>query len=81
MSTVRVKVGSVVRIQFLDHCSGGDEALAFTVYGKVSKITRETFTVDTWHYTSPKESDRGSNVERFNIVRSTITKLDVWKLR
>lgn len=68
-------VGSVVRIEFLDHAHGS-EPLPFVVYGRLSLVEDGHVCVDCWHYASDNTEDE--NVERFSIVRAAITSIAIW---
>lgn len=71
----RVRVGLIVAITFLDHAEDGD-ALTFVVYGRVAKVTRTAYTVESWAYEDPAEPDL-ENVTRYTIVRRAITHVDI----
>jgi hypothetical protein len=67
-----------IGIEFLDHVSKGSVPARFTVYGKVSKVSRVAVCVDCWCYTD-KNTTYDSNVDRYTIVRSAITKIHFFK--
>jgi hypothetical protein len=64
------RVGWIVAVTLLDHVEDGSEPLLFTVYGRVSKVTRDYLCVDCWEYTGRRKHDR--NCKRYTIVRSAI---------
>jgi hypothetical protein len=71
---MRLRTGSTVEIEFLDHVENGSVPARFTVYGRLSKITKRALCVDCWCYSNRKIM-YDSNVNRFTIVRSAITKI------
>jgi|BioPla2DNA2_1021312.scaffolds.fasta_scaffold04856_4 hypothetical protein len=74
VAMVTPRKGMVVEVVFLDHSMNMEHAPEFTAYGRVSKVTRTTLIIDTWHYTDAG-IPRDTNVESFSLVRSAIKKI------
>lgn len=73
---IRPRIGSLVMIQFLDHVEDADEPIEFVVYGRLSHISCNAYTVESWAFVNPAEiSNRDHNVKRFTIVKKAITEL------
>lgn len=74
------KIGDEVRIDFIDHVEGTDEVERYLVYGRVAKVTRESYTVDSWAMKDPsrdRDADR-DNITTFTIIRGTIKGLHIY---
>lgn len=71
-----LKEGDEVRIRFLDHVEDGQEAIDFTVWGRISLLTKRTIAVECWAYTDLEEQDK-HNVKMFTIVKKAILALHV----
>jgi hypothetical protein len=69
-----IRRGHIVAVEFFDHVEGGNRAVRFVVYGRVTSITRREISVDCWGYADPK-AGRDGNVTRYTIVRSAICKV------
>ena len=71
---MQLKNGMIVAVEFMDHVESGSNPVKFTVYGRLSRITKIALCVDCWCYTNKKISyDR--NVTRYTIVRGAILKI------
>jgi hypothetical protein len=73
-----VKKGELVEVSFLDHVEDGDEAIEFTVWGRVDRTTRNSILIMAWAFASEVEAAKNSNhenVKTFTIVRRAITAL------
>lgn len=73
------RVGDVVAVYFDDHSSNhpDDEVLSFIVWGRVSVVTANTITVDSWAHENPT-TDRGKpgdEIESFTMVWPAVTKV------
>ena len=69
---MKVKAGDVVECDFLDHVEDGEEALSFTVWGRIESVTRQRLIIVSWAYQDGvKRGDH--NEKRWVIVRSAIT--------
>jgi hypothetical protein len=79
MAKVRAKKADVVRLTFLDHVEGADEPLEFFVYGRVFKSTRTHYVVDCWAYPNIDHEDRSDNINRFSILKKTISEVIVYQ--
>ena len=66
-----MKLGDIVEIRFLDHVSNQCEPMEFKVWGRLSKIDRKYFVIQTW--ADPKSMTSDDNTEEFCIVKSTLT--------
>jgi hypothetical protein len=71
-----VRIGDEVRVQFYDHVEDGTEAINFTVWGRVSDLTKRTISIECWAYTDPNEEDK-NNVKVYTIVKKAISSLVV----
>lgn len=74
---MKVKVGDIVKVTFLDHCAiqGGDTPLVplrFETYGRVIVAHKDYLTLATWIDPAGSVDD---NTETFVILRSTIEQL------
>ena len=68
---MKLRVGQLVAVEFMDHVEDGSEPMACTVYGRVAKVHKDFVTVDCWCYTNI-ETEYDSNVKRYTILRSTV---------
>lgn len=73
----KVRVGDIVAVHFLDHCADGDEAMAFIVYGRVSKNTRTVYIIDSWAYEDVTAEVDLDNINQFTIVKRAVTSVDI----
>ena len=80
MATATAEVGDEVRIRFLDHCTGGDEPCEFFVYGRIFLTKRFHYVVDVWCYPDITDPDRSDNVDRFSILKSTISEIVIYSI-
>ena len=71
---MKFRKNTIMAITFDDHCEDHSEPLRFTVYGLISKVTREYVCIDSWHYTSGLLPCDDPNVKRFTIMRKVIVK-------
>lgn len=80
MSKPVPKVGDEVRIAFIDHVEGTDEVEEYYVYGRVAKVTKRSYTVDSWALqdaSRDREADR-DNITTFTIIRATISEVVIF---
>ena len=73
MPKVKIKIGDLVMVQFLDHAlheKGGDGPVNVTVYGRVNTISDEHIHVQTFHSTNDHSDN---DFDGYSIVRSCIT--------
>lgn len=77
-TSTRLTRGDIVEIRFLDHCEDGEDAIAFIVWGRVRKVTRTSYVVESWAYADPSEDD-GADCNRkvWSIVRRAVTSVTV----
>ncbi len=73
---MRIEVGDIAHIVFLDHAEG-DKEIKFELFGRIHKKDRKTVTVICWGYVSDEQID--DNVHCYTILRSTI--LEYHKLK
>lgn len=72
---MRIRKNDWVAVTFLDH-SEGDEAIRFTVFGRVIKQDRVSILVGCWVYADPKRKvEAASNVHYYTIIKSAIVDL------
>jgi hypothetical protein len=74
---VRLNVGDLVELTFLDHAENSDDAMEFVVYGKLFAITRTAYKVGSWVYADDVSRAKDSNTDNenyFTIVKKAITK-------
>ncbi len=74
------KVGDWVRIRFDDHVLGSDDVEEFYVSGRVAKVTRKAYTIDSWALVDPardRDHDR-ENITTHTIVRGVISEVVIW---
>lgn len=69
-----LELGQVYEVTFLDHVEGGDEPIEFVVYGRLVDARSRSLTIDSWAY-ADLMLPFDSNVVRYTIVRSSVTKL------
>lgn len=72
------KAGDVVRIRFMDHVEDGDEVEEFFVYGRVAKVSKQAYTVDSWAWVDP-DGDRDGNIKAFTILRAVIKEVVIYE--
>lgn len=80
MKKPRIREGDIVRIVFWDHAEGEDEVLMFEVFGRVAKVSRRHYTVDSWGYADRTGIDRENereNIKTFNILKAVVESIDV----
>ena len=75
------KLHDIVAIRFLDHVQGTDDVACYWVYGRVAKVTRESYTVDSWALQNPNSDREGErvNIEPFTILRGVIKEVLILK--
>lgn len=70
----RLRKNDLVAVTFLDH-SEGDEAILFTVCGRLLRQTRDALLVGVWVYADPRRKvEVAHNVHTYTIIRSAIRK-------
>lgn len=69
MAKARPKTGSIVQIEFDDHCENGEDAMPCRVFGKVLRVTRKAYVIQTWEAVG---DDTPFNNHTFTIVKSAI---------
>ena len=67
-----MKLGDIIQVEFLDHCSNDTEPMLFLAWGRLSKIDKKYIVIQTWAKTDIKETN--PNNECFCIIRSCIVK-------
>lgn len=73
------KVGQTVSIRFKDHVEGTDDVVTYFVYGRVAKVSKDAYTIDSWALEDPKqdrEADR-ENIHTFTILRGVILEVKI----
>jgi hypothetical protein len=76
---VRINVGDIVRVVFMDHAQG-EEALEFEVFGRVYSKDRKNIHVVCWGYAAVADREVDDNVHSYTIVRATIKTLEKLKV-
>ena len=72
------KVGDVVAIYLKDHSRNepNDELMSFIVYGRVSIVTRESVTIDSWANEDPnKKRVTDDEIESCTLIWAAVTKV------
>ena len=70
------RVGSPVRVTFLDHCEDGSVPVVITAYGVLRERHRTHLVVDSWVPGFKVGTENyDTNVKRFVVVRSCITSI------
>jgi len=81
VSRTRAKKGDLVEIRFHDHCEDGDDAMEFLVWGRVRRVTRSSYIVESWAYANPKDDDGddedSENRKIFVIVKKAVLALRI----
>ena len=74
---MKIKVGDIAAITFLDHAENYSVPIRCIVYGRVKKMSRRAIVVCSWDFAGkpPPNSDPES-VEIFTVVRSAIENID-----
>ena len=71
---MKANKNDIVAVTFLDH-SEGDEAIEFTVCGRVMKQDKVSVLIGVWVHADPKRKvEVASNVHTYTIIKSTITR-------
>ena len=71
----QLRKNDLVAVTFLDH-SEGDEAILFTVCGRLLKQSRESLLIGVWVYADPKRKvEVQQNIHTYTIIRSAIRKI------
>ena len=73
-------VGDLVRIEILDHAEG-DELMMFEVIGRLTKITKRSYTVGCWLHTDPiqKATMSPTNEHCFTVGRGLVESIKCLK--
>lgn len=75
----KVKVGEIVRVDFLDHSehqnNPGQGAISFKVYGVVSHVDDVELRLVNWGYLENGKDPGDGNEHAYSIVRSAIFKV------
>lgn len=72
------KVGTVVAIYMKDHSRNepNDELLSFIVYGRVSVVTQESITIDSWANEDPdKRRVPNDEIETVTLIWAAISRV------
>jgi len=70
-----VRKNDIVAVTFLDH-SEGDEAIAFTVFGRVLKQDRVSILIGVWVYADPhRKVEVETNIHTYTIIKQAIRKI------
>lgn len=76
-----LKVGAIVRIQFLDHAQGSEDAMLFECFGRLTNISKTSYCIHHWRYVNEvdraADSNSAQNEDCYAIVRKAITAIDV----
>lgn len=70
----RPTVLDLVEIRFMDHSDSSHE-LEFLVWGRISKVTKNVYVVDSWAYPHKRGAKGDDNVIRNAIVRRAIREI------
>ena len=76
MAKPKISIGDIVHIEFLDHAQDAKDVLLFEIFGRITKITPQSYIVHYWRYV--KDVDRAAdsndreNEDCYAIVRSAI---------
>ena len=77
------KLGDYLAITFLDHAENSKTgSLLFEAVGRLTKITKDDYTLHCWQYVSPIDKagdDNDSNEHCFSIVRKAIKSIRTLK--
>jgi hypothetical protein len=82
MKSQKPKIGDMVRIVFIDHCSGsGYESgvLEFETFGRIAGITKTHYDICNWGYLPDSRAMADDNCEFVHIVRKAIISIKVLK--
>lgn len=82
MTRLNARVGDIVEVLIWDHVQGSDTLEKVLVYGRISTITPDTVTVDSWALPDTADAEREKqkhDVTQFALIRSAILKIDVLK--
>ena len=73
-------VNDLVLIEFLDHAEG-DDLMRFEVIGRLTKITKQSYTVGCWLYTCPiqKATMSPTNEHGYTIARGVVESIKCLK--
>lgn len=73
--SVKLVKGDLAEITFLDHCEDpeDDDALAFTIWGRVTEVAKTHYEITCWAYADGKRR-ADNNEKRFQILKSAITR-------
>lgn len=77
-----MKVGDIVRIEFLDHAQNDTEPMLFECFGRIGSISKDAIVVYFWRYVSDVQKakdSRDDNEDYYCIVRKAITSIKVLK--
>jgi len=66
-----MRLGSIVKVVFEDHCEDGDQPLMCTVYGVLTGRARHYIIVSSWTVASDEATARVNN-KRWIIIKSCI---------
>ena len=76
-----VKVGAIIRLEFLDHSQGSDDAVLFECFGRLTKITETAYRVHSWRYVNDvdraADTNASENEDNFAIVKKAVTMIEV----
>lgn len=65
------QVGNVVEVRFSDHCEDGDP-IECTVWGRLSKKTREFFEVKVWEADNEKHNEKVFSIVRKAVIHAKV---------
>lgn len=69
---VEVGVDDVVEVVFLDHTEDSDHLIEFYAVGRVTSISKDHLTLESWGYQYDEVEASDPNVKRFSLVRKAI---------
>ena len=67
-----LRKGSVAEIRFLDHVEDDHTPHKCVVYGRVAKVSKTHYVIESWCYPNDVGEPGDPNVKSFTILRSTI---------
>ena len=76
-----LKVGAIVRIEFLDHAQRSEDAMLFECFGRLTSISKTAYRVHHWRYVDDvaraADHNAGENEDCFAIVKKAVTMIEV----
>ena len=76
-----LKVGAIVRIEFLDHAQSSEDAMLFECFGRLTSISKTAYRVHHWRYVNDVDRagdhNASENEDCFAIVKKAVTMIEV----